>query len=87
MPRTQAKTHLSPLLMLSLLLATGCSNVKPLEGSPHADSIPEGPGLFTGKDGEMRFSIGNDGVKRERDDGAIAASSRSYGDQGGDEGQ
>ena len=89
MQRTQAKIRVIPFMLLGVLLVAGCSNVKPLDEPGHADRIPDGPGLFTGKDGEMRFSIGSDGVTRERSNGAgaIASSNRTYSDQGGDEGQ
>jgi hypothetical protein len=39
-----------------------------------ADHIPEGPGLFTGNEGTFRFSIGEDGIKRQNSNDSRAYS-------------
>lgn len=41
------------LAFISLSILIGCSGWQPLEGNSTADSIPDGPGIFSGEDGEF----------------------------------
>lgn len=69
--------HFVLLCSLAVIIA-GCANAQPLEGPVTADHIPEGPGLFTGEEGKLRFSIGEDGIKREKSN-----NSRTYSEDEG----
>lgn len=77
-----------PLAVLALVLV-GCANAKPLDRPVTADSLPEGPGLFTGDSGEFSFSF--DG--KSNDDGRRRDSNTGYSNSSGgavygqDEGQ
>jgi len=41
------------LLILGCLSILGCSSWEPLDSGTVADDIPEGPGVFSGEDGEF----------------------------------
>jgi len=41
------------LVLSSLSIFVGCSSWEPLESSTTADGIPDGPGVFSGEDGEF----------------------------------
>ncbi len=77
-----------PLAVFALVLA-GCANAKPLDRPVTADSMPEGPGLFTGESGEFSFSLfgdksNDDGRRRDRSTGSSTSGGTVYGQ---DEGQ
>ncbi len=76
------------LVALGSLLLTGCSTAKPLKESATGDSIPSGPGLFSGESGEYRFTFGGSSDAKKADSSKESSKSApSSARQGVDEGR